>query len=472
MKTPSRNVIHDIIDFVRIDLPKHLVLFRRWVRYYSAVWIVVIAGLLGLLAYFNLVTANKVVLGYAQLGSSYRVIAESYRSFFVANGLVMELAEVSHLSDSTAQLSRKSDPINASFVLSSGITGLDKKSYRSLGSVEFAPGWLFYRGADIEGPEPFTRLAGQRISIGPTGSFSNRAYKKLKSIAEAKVSKETILELPDQEGVTALIDGRIDAVWIVDSVSSQNVQAAAAAEGLKLYNWERADTFVERFEKLAKLRLPAGYFDITKNRPPRDVTLLGSPVSVLVEANLHPALQWALLLAARNYHATNFDDLSDGGVFPRHIDKEIPLTPVAERYFNTGVPVLFSYLPIYLASLLEAKWAWFLTVLIFVFPAYLWFRGFLARLERFELEQAHSEMDHDLEDLRKLEEKVGQARTRAELEDLARDLDALEQRELARAHTTEDASSHYVLRLAVVRVQESVTRAMEGLGDTVSSRKS
>ena len=119
-------------------------------------------------------------------------------------------------------------------------------------------------------------------------------------------------------------------------------------------------------------------------RPPHDVILLGSSIVVLVDADLNPALQWALVLAARNHHDLNYDELSDGTIFPKHTDKVRPLRPVAARCFQVGVPPAFSYLPLYLAAVWDAQWAWILSFFLFGRPLYYWLRNFHHSLDYFQ----------------------------------------------------------------------------------------
>jgi hypothetical protein len=100
------------------------------------------------------------------------------------------------------------------------------------------------------------------------------------------------------------------------------------------------------------------------------VTLLSSTVTLLIEADLHPALQWGFLLAARDYQSSHYEDFSAGVAFPQYIDKSVPLSSVAERYFNDGVPTVFSYLPIFYASIVERIWIWVLTAFLMGYPIF------------------------------------------------------------------------------------------------------
>lgn len=426
MNEQPDSFLQEVLIYLRHELPIKLDALRRWVAYYWAVWLAVTVVVVGMSLYMAYGTVNKVVLGYAQAGTIYRGIADSYQRFFAANGLRLELSPVSHLQDSVQQLALPGDRINASFVLSGSDISDDESKFLSLGTVEYAPGWLFYRGQEISGPEPFSALSGKRVAIGPPGSFANQEFRKLMAIAQAPPTSQDLLELSDQEAVVALLDGRLDAIWLVDNFKSENVRKAAAARDLRIFSWERADAFADRLPYLSKLKLPAGFFDIAGNRPPKDVTLLGSSIVVLVEANLNPALQWSLILAAHNYHDANYDDLSDGTVFPKHTDKDRQLSPVAERYFKAGIPAVFSYLPLYLAAVWDAKWAWILSFFIFGLPLYYWIKNFHRNLDNFEVRQSRDVVVEVLRKFRAMEMQVLSAKTIDELAGVEDGLSAID----------------------------------------------
>jgi TRAP-type uncharacterized transport system substrate-binding protein len=384
MTGKPRSFNEEVINYFKYDFRDNLRALRRWARYYWTPLCMAAVFLIGLSAYISYGTASKVVLGYAQAGTIYRDIAESYQKFFTANGLVLELSPVSHLKESVQQLALPGQHLNASFVLSGTKIAEDDADFVTIGTVEYAPGWLFYRGAEIEDTEPFSALNGKRISIGLPGSLANQSFRRLMAAAEVETNAQEFLELSDQEAVQQLLDGQLDAIWIVDSYNASNVRRAAVAAGINIFNWKSADAFVERFPSFKKLLLPAGFFDIGENRPRENLAVLGASVSIIVEANLHPAAQWALILATRDYHENNYDDLGDGTIFPKYTDKDRPLSPVADRYYETGVPDIFSYLPLYYAALWEAKWSWILSVLLLLLVAYYWWRRVHEIIEDFD----------------------------------------------------------------------------------------
>ena len=379
MRMHPRSFLQALLHYLRYDLVDEVTSFRKWVMYYVAVWIFGALVVVGLGIYLTTATQKTAVLGNAQLGSSYRSLAEFYRTFFERNGLHLELTDVSHIGESADQLEREAAPINASFILAGSTLSIDTRKLVSLGSIKLAPGWLFYRAPAIEGANPFTALAGRRISGGPRGSFSNRILRELYDAGKNPgAGPAEILELTDSDGTAALLRGDVDAVWMIDSAASDNVSRLISRPDIHLFSWELADAYLERLPYLSRLILPAGYFHIGDTRPAKDVKLLSSTVTLLVEADLHPALQWGFLLAAQEYYASHYDELSGEVSFPKYIDKSVPISSVAEQYFNEGVPTVFSYLPIFYASIVERIWIWLAGTFILGYPTFRMIKKFRA----------------------------------------------------------------------------------------------
>lgn len=463
MNKDQRSFTDDVGQFIKGSLPSYLQIFARWIRYYAVIWISTIIIILLSLAFINYITTSKVILGYPHLGSSYRSIADSYKQFFAANRIDFQLVEATSLKQSAQKLSQYSSPVNASFSLSDYAVRQGENEFVSLGSIGIAPGWLFYRGDSIEGAEPISKLKRKRVSIGPPGSFSNRSYRELLKSFDVADGGSELLTLSDLEAVSALRGGEIDALWIVDNIQSSNIQALIADKNIKLYSWERASALVEKFKNIATFTIPAGYFSLAEDRPPRDVKLMASPITVLVESNLHPSLQWALLLAAKDYHDNHFDYLSSDNEFPAYIDKTVPLSPVAERFFSSGVPFFFRYLPIYIASLLEASWFWILTTLVLSAPIWLWVKTLLKKLDNFNQKTVRSEIEEDFKLVQDLVDRTINVRSRVELERIEEELNNIAMRDMARSLSIKDATAYYVFHLKLLHAREALNMATSRL---------
>jgi hypothetical protein len=218
---------------------------------------------------------------------------------------------------------------------------------------------------------------------------------------------------------------------------------------LNLYSWDLADAFIERIPYLSKLSIPAGYFDIARSRPAKDVTLLSTAVTLLVESDLSPALQWGFLLAARDYQTYNYDDLSAGTVFPKYIDKSVPLSSVAEQYFNDGVPSVFHYLPLYFASLVERTWIWILAAFLVGYPLF-------ERFAKFREFNSRWTMLRSFQRLRTYEEQLVEAESVEQISATIAEINEFEQEVLDHWVDEENIKDYYLLRAAFGRVRETI----------------
>jgi hypothetical protein len=97
---------------------------------------------------------------------------------------------------------------------------------------------------------------------------------------------------------------------------------------------------------------------------------MASTTILLVEKDMHPALQWAYLLAAQAFGRRSDVFFSKADFFPKNLDQSYPLSPIASRFYANGIPETFSYLPLWLASLIENIWAYVLAFVVIVYPAY------------------------------------------------------------------------------------------------------
>ncbi len=80
----------------------------------------------------------------------------------------------------------------------------------------------------------------------------------------------------------------------------------------------------------------------------------------------------------RDYNASHYDDLSSDVSFPKYIDKSVRLSSVAEHYFNEGIPTVFSYLPIFYASIVERIWIWLAGTFLLGYPTFRMIKKFRA----------------------------------------------------------------------------------------------
>lgn len=340
----------------------------RFASYHRWIMLVILSTIVVCVVWLRPWPPQKAHLATAQAGSSYSALAESLQKTFEQYGYKLELIETPGLEQGFTQLRDTSNPVDASFVTAGSKRPSEYANLVSLGSIKNAPLWLFYRGAKY-GDNPFIGLSQQRIAVGLPGSTSLSLFTEL-----LRVNGRTLQDAPkaqliaDAEALQRFRQGELDAVFLVDGVDSATVQSLLAVSGVRVLDFGANQAYVKKIPFLKTVTLPQGSVDLQRMFPPTDLTLLSSTVTLLVEANMHPVHQWLFLKAIKEISAERGAFFSRSGDFPAYLDKSVPLSPVAQIYFDRGIPASFQFLSPWLATLYERLWLLSLVLLAPLLP--------------------------------------------------------------------------------------------------------
>jgi hypothetical protein len=222
-------------------------------------------------------------------------------------------------------------------------------------------------------------LRGRKISIGPEGSGTRALALKLLARNGIDESFAQLLSLSPQEAGQKLLQGEIDAAFILTSWDSPVVQRLISDEKIELASFPRADAYVALYPFLNKLIVPTGVGDLEKNRPPKDVILFATKASLVVRRDQHPAMQYLLLDAAQQIHS-GLGIFQKSGQFPAAESVDIPLSDNALHFYKSGRPFLQRHLPFWFAVLIERLLILFIPLLAVIFPVF----RFMPALYKFE----------------------------------------------------------------------------------------
>lgn len=229
---------------------------------------------------------------------------------------------------------------------------IDTADLVSLGSMFYQPLLIFYRSA-----KPIVRLSqlrGERIAIGSPGSGTRYVALQLLYANGIDGNDAQLLPLDGEDARKALLDNRADAIFLTsDSAPRTTIRDMLHMEGIRLYDFPRADAYLRRFPYLSKLVVPAGTFDLGADLPPADLTLLAPTVELIAHRSLNPALSDVLIGAAFEVHG-HATLLQAAGTFPKALAHDFPLSPEAARYYKSGNrSLLYRFLPFWVASLVN-----------------------------------------------------------------------------------------------------------------------
>jgi TRAP transporter TAXI family solute receptor len=310
---------------------------------------------------------DTIVMTAGAPGSSYLVTAEKYRKILARNGVKLKVLQS---AGSLENLKRLTDPkykVDIGFVQGGVATGLNIDGLYSLGSIFHQPLSIFYRG-----DRPFTllsELAGKRIAIGPEGSGTHvLAAILLKANGIEPGGKSELLNLGGEEAAQALVDGKVDAAFLMgDSATPPVMRRLLWTPGVRLLDFKQAEGYARRYPYLLKLDLPMGVFDFGKNVPQQPINLIGPTVELVARKSLHPALSDLLIEAAKEVHG-KATLLQHSGEFPAPLEHEFPVSPDAKRFYSSGKGFFYRWLPFWMATLLDRTLVVFVPIVVLLIP--------------------------------------------------------------------------------------------------------
>lgn len=335
-----------------------------------ALTVVALAGLLIFFSFFWFFYSappHTITLTSGPPGSSFQTNAEKYRVILARKGLTLRI----HPSEGSLQnLQRLNDPVidvDVGFVQGGMTNGPARFKLVSLGSINYQPLLVFYRGSNTVAL--LSEFKGKRLDIGPEGSGTRALALALLRLNGIEAGDTTVfVDLGAVDPAQALFDGRVDALFLMgDSASPQLMRRLLREPGVQLFNFTQADGYTRHFSYLNKLELPKGCLDFGKDIPPHDVYVLGPTVELLARPTLHPVLCDLLIEAAREVHGSA-SLLRRKGEFPAPLEQDYPISIEAARYYKSGRSFLYRSLPFGLANVVNRVLVVFVPLLVVLIP--------------------------------------------------------------------------------------------------------
>lgn len=381
-------------------------------------------------------------------GSAYRAFGELYREALAKQGVTLRLVPTSGSYDNAARLRDPKSGVAAAFVQSGTTTEAESPALLSLGTMFYEPLWVFCR-CDPQGLA-FHESLGQRISIGPPGSATRELAQRLMRLNAVDPARLRIEDYSPEQTAEALQAGRIDTAIIDTAWESVAVQQLLADPAINLVDFPRADAYVARLPFLNKVVLPMGVADFARNRPPQDVTLIAPKASLVVRADLHPALQYLLIDAATKIHSRP-GVLHAAGEFPAPEQIDLPLSREAGHMYRNGPNFLRRHLPFWLAELVQRLLLFGIPLLGLLYPV----TTLVPQLWRWEMGRRLQRMYRELQSL---EKELRHAPDGPRRDELRARLDALDASAARMKLPDSYAAMSYELKQNIHFVQERFRR--------------
>ena len=330
--------------------------FRNWATLIKGSWQILTAIFLALFVLLWIIRPSppKVVEMAAGRPSDYTyALAQEYVAYFKKNGIQLKLISTDGTFDNLHKVRDPGANIKIAFV-QSGIPAASEgeQSIVSLGSVDYEPIWLFYWGTETDDQKlAMTHLLEEPISIGNVGSGTRLRAMQLLEISGLGL-QPNMLGLPEDEAIHALKKGEIRAMLLVEHYESPTVQDLLNQKYLVVASFVRAAAYAKQLKFIELLHVPRAAFNISRDYPKQDINLLSTTTNLVVDEDLHPAIQMLLMQASSDIVGKE-TFFSKSGEFPAIKDPTVPVSPVAQRFFDKGPPILHYVLPFWLAEFIE-----------------------------------------------------------------------------------------------------------------------
>ena len=324
---------------------------RRRMIFWAIFVAALAAAIWAVIRFVSPMPPRSLAMSTGVVDGAYHHFGQRYREILKASGIALELRTSSGGIENLARLNDGS--VSVAFVqggtgpLSTDVEALAESTpLRSLATIAYEPVWIFTHTLDLsKGLDP---LAGRRVAVGVAGSGNEKVATQLLSAygiaASGPSSASATLVAEGGMAVVEMLRRRqIDAAIIVAASAAPAVQLLLADESMHLASLDHVEGLSRRFGYFQPVSLKRGSVDPRRDLPNRDIHLLSTTANIVVRDELHPALAYLLLEAARQVHGGP-SLIHAADEFPSPKATEFPLAPAAERYFRDGRPFLLNYL--------------------------------------------------------------------------------------------------------------------------------
>ncbi len=391
-----------------------------WLRVALPITAVIVAAFALTWRHVDPAPPRHVVMATGSAVGAYDSIGQAYRVLLAREGIDLELVQTSGSVENLRRLLDPDGPVQIA-LLQGGSIGDEpaRESLQTLGSMTAEGVWVLQRKGDRKVVR-LDELAQRRVAVGMPGGANERLARALFDAAGVRIDPKRWLPID----IAALPDAwrarQVDAAIVVSGGESPGLQAVLALPDLELVALEHAQALAARVPALKVQTLARGAIDIAHDQPSRDVELLTTTANLVVRDDLHPAIVDLLMDTAKQVHGSR-GLLTEAGAFPAPRDVELPLHPQAQRYYQSGRPLLQKYLPFWIATWIDRMAILLLPLLAVAVP--------LLRLLPAAMQwRIKRRIFRYYGDLSRLEARLDDAPDAAARLAVAHDIDALERR--------------------------------------------
>ena len=326
--------------------------------------------LVGLIFYLKPFSDRHIHFLAAYPNSDWSRLAESSARELDKSGIKMTVLSSNGAVENVVRLNNPEDPGNVGFTYGLALEPGEFDNIYSLGSVGYEPVWILYNKKKLGEVLELKDLAQYKIGLGPINSGSYRIAKKIFNTINIDIENNAHFEQNSFiDNKQKLVAGKIDVVVFVATNLDSIVQDIMLSPGIEIFDFKNAPAFAKKFNAFTTLILPMDSISINANVPKKDITMLATTTSLVVKKSMHPDLQLAILMAVKDANRISSNlFFAKRNEFPAYLDPSIPISPIAEHFYDYGPPHAMKYLPYWLAGLMDRAWILLLTIFAIFYP--------------------------------------------------------------------------------------------------------
>jgi TRAP transporter TAXI family solute receptor len=312
---------------------------------------------------------DTITISSGSKDGAYYLYAQQYKEILKRNNITLNILDSSGSLENIQRL--KNQQADIAFVQGGTSINQDdsdsENTLFSLGSLYYEPIWIFLSKSFK--PDTLNDFKQRRIAIGNPGSGTEMVAQQALELNGLNENNVQFTSLSSKQTATALLDGSIDAGFIVASADSPIIQQLLKQDTVELFSLKRALAYSRLLPFLSEVTLAAGIINLAENVPSEDKILLAPTSNLVIHEDMHPGLTVLILQAAQEIHSGP-SLFAQPQTFPSPRNLAYPVSDVAERFYKKGPPFLMRYLPFWAAVLIDRMIVFLLPLIAVMIPLF------------------------------------------------------------------------------------------------------
>ena len=297
-------------------------------------------------------------------GSYFHEVASAYKTALAKEGISLEIVQTMGALDNLQLVN--AGKVDLALTHDGLVHAKDDSQLRSLGSISYEPIWVFRRKG-TPALTDLSQLKGLRVNIGPEGSGVRFLALQLLNLSGVTPENTPFFDVSTMTSIELLKTGQLDVGFFMDPPENPHIKSLFTSQDILEVSLKDADAFHRNLRYLHVTPLAPSTIDLATAQPSSEFRTLSVTNTVVVNRQLHPAIQYLMLsIMDKIHHAPSL--ISAEGEFPSDKDVGLPLSDEADIFYKKGMPFLSQYLPFELASIVERLAKSLLPLLIVIFP--------------------------------------------------------------------------------------------------------